>query len=141
MTAQSFVPPTWLLKLSSRAHVMLCRLSGGRLGRTMNGLPVLLLTTTGRKSGKPHTTPIVYLQDEADYIIAPGLVERPDWYLNLKQNPEVTIKIGNETHTVEAREAVAEDRSRLWAKAPAYWNDYQKAAQGELPVIILRLVD
>ena len=119
MTTQTSTPPKWLLRLSSKAHVMLYRLTGGRLGRMMNGLPVLLLTTTGRKSGKPHTRPVVYLQDDVDYVIAPGLIERPDWYLNLKHNPAVVIKIGNETHTAEAKEALAEDRSRLWAKAPA----------------------
>lgn len=135
------MPPTWLLKLSSRSHVFLYRLFGGRFVKTMNGLPVLLLTTTGRKSGVERTTPVVFLRDGEDFIIAPGVRERPDWYLNLKKQSRATIQIGNSARQVRALEVDPEERSRLWKKVPDYWNDYQEKAKSELPLIILRTYD
>jgi deazaflavin-dependent oxidoreductase (nitroreductase family) len=130
-----------MLKLSSKLHVLMYRLSGGRLGKAMNGLPVLLLSTTGRKSGVARTKPVVFLREGEDLIIAPGVLERPDWYLNLKKSPRVTIQIGNSTRQVQAIEADPEERSRLWEKVPEYWRDYQKKAKNELPLIILRAND
>jgi len=132
------IPPLWLLRIFSALHVFIYRLSGGRLGAMMNGLPVLLLTTTGRKSGRPRTLPLVYMRDEADYIIAPGVLERPAWYLNLRAHPQATIQIGTSAIQVNAQEAHGDERRRLWAQAPAYWHDYQKRAKAELPVIILQ---
>lgn len=135
------MPPTVMLKLPSNLHVMMYRLSGGRLGKAMNGLPVLLLTTTGRKSGVARTKPVVFLREGEHLIIAPGVVERPDWYLNLKKTPQATIRIGSATRHVQAVEADPEERSRLWEQVPEYWKDYQKKAKNELPLMILRADD
>ena len=128
----------WLLRIFSSLHVLAYRLSGGRLGRTMNGMPVLLLTTTGRMTGKPRTVPVVYLRDGADYVIMPGVVENPAWLLNLRVNPQARIQVGVSVMPVGAHEANGEERRRLWVRAPAYWHDYQKAAKSEFPFILLR---
>jgi F420H(2)-dependent quinone reductase len=81
-------PPKPILRFFSRIHTWLYRRSNGRRRNVMNGLPVLLLTTFGWQSGQPHTVPVVYLADRDDYLIAPGVVPRPDWYLNLKKAQE-----------------------------------------------------
>ena len=132
------MPLKWMVRLGAGAHVFFCRLSGGAIGKTFNGQPVLLLTSTGRKSGKPHTTPLVYLRDGPNFVVAPGLIHNPAWYLNLKTAPRATIQIGNSTRAIEAEEARPEERSRLWAMAPPYWNDYQKVRADLIPVMVLR---
>jgi F420H(2)-dependent quinone reductase len=132
------VPPMWLLRIFISIHTLFYRLSGGRLGKKMNGMPVLLLTTTGRKTGKQRTVPVVYMSDGDDYVITLGVVERPAWLLNLRAHTPARIQIGSSEFTVEAREASEEEHRRLWARAPVYWHDYQKAAKSEFPFILLR---
>ena len=133
--------PMWLLRIFISIHMLFYRLSGGSLGKTMNGMPVLLLTTTGRKTGKQHTVPVVYLSDGDDYVITLGVVERPAWLLNLRSQPHASIQVGTSRLKVEAREASEEERRRLWALAPAYWHDYQKTAKSEFPFILLRMIE
>ena len=101
-------------------------------------MPVLLMTTTGRKTSKPHKVPVVYLRDGDNYIITLGVAERPDWLLNLRAHPRARIQIGSSEFMVEAREASDEERRRLWALAPAYWHDYQNAAKSEFPFMLLK---
>lgn len=141
MSFQMSVPPRWLLKLSSRIHVFLYHKTSGRVWKSMNGVPVMLLTTTGRKTGNPHTVPVVFLKDDLNYVIAPGVVERPAWYLNLKANPRARIQIGGFSMQVEAAVADNEERHRLWAMVPPYWEAYQKNARGELPLVVLKTQD
>jgi deazaflavin-dependent oxidoreductase (nitroreductase family) len=128
-----------MLRLTTAVHVALYRLSGGRLGATMNGMPVLLLTTRGRRSGLARTVPLVYLRSGTDYVIGAGIRERPAWYLNLCADPRATIQMGVHQLAVDARQAQGDERQRLWAQTPAYWDNYQKRAQGELPMMVLEL--
>lgn len=132
------MPSKWMLRLFSTIHVFLYRLFGGAIGARMNGLPVLLLTTTGRKTGKPRTKPLVYLRDGADYIIAPGILARPDWYLNLQLQPNATIRVGQAKYVISAEEAADETYSKLWELAPPYWHDYRRNYPGQMPLVILR---
>ena len=104
----------------------------------MNGLPVLLLTTTGRKSGSPHTVPLVYLQHGDDYLVAPGVIPRPSWYLNLKKYPQASIQIEARTIPVEAEEVRGPARVSLWATVPEYWKDYERRAGITLPLMLLK---
>jgi len=132
-----------LIELFWNVHPRLYRWSGGRIGRKIWGLPVLLLTTTGRKSGLPRTRALMYLPDgDAFVVIASNLgdARHPLWWLNLKANPEATVLVGREETAVRAREAQGEERERLWAAvvaiAPTY--DAYKAATGrEIPVVVL----
>ena len=83
-------------KIWTRMHVFLYRLTGGRFGSEMRGFKVLLLTTTGRKSGKPRTTPLGYFDHEGGYVIIAsngGLPSNPAWFYNLKANPRVDIQV------------------------------------------------
>ena len=133
-----------LLTALSRAHVVLFRLSGGRLGgRIPSGAPVLLLTTTGRKSGKQRTLPLLYLEDAGRYVVIAsvgGAPKHPAWYLNLLANPGATIEVGRRKLRVTASTASAEERARLWPLTvqmyPGY-EDYQARTSREIPVVIL----
>jgi deazaflavin-dependent oxidoreductase (nitroreductase family) len=125
--------------LNKAIHTWLYRRSGGKLGARRNGLPVLLLTTTGRFSGKLHTTPVVYLADGEDYVIMPGVYARPDWYLNLKAHPQAAIQVGPEQIPVAATITRGYQRDRLWQFAPSYWHDYQAQYRHPLPIISLTL--
>ena len=133
-----------LLTALSRAHVALYRASRGRLGgRISRGAPVLLLTTTGRKSGKRRTTPLLYLEDGGRYVVIAsvgGAPKHPAWYLNLLANPAATIEAGRRNLAVTASTASPEERTRLWPLAvqiyPGY-DDYQAKTTREIPVVIL----
>lgn len=133
-----------VLTLFSRLHVVLYRASGGRIaGRFRKTAPVLLLTTTGRKSGKKRTTPLLYVEESGRYIVVAsvgGAPKHPAWYLNMCANPAATIQIGSRRLAVNAKTASAEERVRLWALAtrmyPQY-DDYQAKTTREIPIVIL----
>ncbi len=130
--------------LFSRVHVFLYRASGGRIGgRFRKTAPVLLLTTTGRKTGKQRTTPLLYVEDGERYAVVAsvgGAPTHPGWYLNLRANPAATIQLGRRTLPVTAETAGPEERARLWASAtrmyPTY-DAYQAKTSREIPVVVL----
>lgn len=125
-------------------HRWLYEVSGGRLGSRLPGqLPVLLLTAEGRKSGRPRTHPLGYLTVEDGYVVVAsnaGEPRQPGWYHNLKSNPEATVQVGSRHANIRAREAVGEERERLWGKiislAPAY-SVYQEQTKRLIPVMVL----
>src|SRR6185437_3204783 len=105
------------LRLIGRLNVPIYRLSGGRLGGKVNDGPVLLLTTTGRKSGEPRTAPILYLAyGEAMILIDTngGNEKLPGWSYNLKAKPQATVEIGRQKTEVSARIAAGAERDQLW---------------------------
>ena len=121
----------------------LYRLSGGRVMGKMGAAPILLLTTTGRTSGRPRTVPLLYLKDDAGFVIVAsfaGAPKHPAWYLNLEANPKVELQVGRERFAGTARRASAGEKLRLWpsliAIYPAY-ADYQKRTTREIPVVIV----
>jgi F420H(2)-dependent quinone reductase len=121
----------------------LYRATGGKLGGTMKGAPILLLTTTGRKSGKRRTTPLLYLRDgDALAVVASegGAPRHPAWFLNLQAEPQVAIEIGRERERRRAREATADERERLWPGLvelyPPYAS-YQTKTTRTIPVVLL----
>ncbi|HLZ55835.1 MAG TPA: nitroreductase family deazaflavin-dependent oxidoreductase [Ktedonosporobacter sp.] len=127
--------------------VLLYRLSGGAIGGRMGKAPLLLLTTTGRKSGKRYTTPVLYLVDGDRWVVVgsyAGAPMHPGWWLNLKANPRAEIEVGRQKVQVTAAQASAEERTRLWPLLtemyPRY-NDYQKKTSREMPVGILTRVE
>jgi deazaflavin-dependent oxidoreductase (nitroreductase family) len=107
-------------------------------------MPVLLLTTTGRRSGKPRTTPLTFFRDGADLVVIAsngGADRPPDWSLNLQQNPHAVVKIGANELTVQARTASPEERERLWVGITATYSGYaryQKKTVRQIPVLMLR---
>jgi proline iminopeptidase len=104
-------------------HVRRYRETGGEVGHIWKeGSTVLLLTTTGRNTGKQSTTPLIYAQDGDRYVIIAshgGAPTHPGWYRNLVKNPEVEVQVGEETMFARARTAEGEERERLWQKAAA----------------------
>jgi deazaflavin-dependent oxidoreductase (nitroreductase family) len=134
----------FLLKLFSRLHVFLYTVSAGRFGGTFRRTaPVLLLTTTGRKSGKRRTTPLLYLADGNRYVVVAsvgGAPTHPAWYLNLRGDPAATIQIGGRLLAVTAETAGPEQRARLWPKVaqmyPGY-DAYQARTTREIPIVVL----
>jgi deazaflavin-dependent oxidoreductase (nitroreductase family) len=125
-------------------HRALFRATGGRLGSSTFGIPTLLLTTTGRKTGQPRTWPLGYMVDGDRLILIAsigGAPKNPAWYLNLRDNPRVTVEVGSDTRPMIAETARGEERRRLWdefvRRHPRY-GDYQKKTTREIPVVILR---
>ncbi len=117
--------------------------SGGRLGKRLVGLPVLLLTTTGRRSGKPRTVPLTYFEDGDDIVLVAsygGGPSNPGWFLNLEAHPQVTVKIGSETRPLQARHATSEERARLWPRVVDGYRGYaayQRRTAREIPLAVL----
>lgn len=134
-----------MMKLFSQFHVALFRLSGGRLGSSMQGLNVGLLTSVGRKSGVLRTKPVAVFEDLGRYVViasAGGKPKNPAWYLNIQANPDVTLELKGQTkkHLI-AGTVEGEERERLWnsivSKQPRF-GEYQKKTQRQIPVVILR---
>lgn len=126
-----------------RVHRWLYQASGGRLGGTMMGMPVLLLRTTGRKSGEVRTSPLMYLPyGKACVVIASnaGEPKHPGWWHNLKADPRAEIQRGGKVVRVVAREAVGEERTRLWAdllRAEKSYAEYEARTTRTIPVVVL----
>ncbi len=133
------------MKVLGTLHRWLYRASGGKLGKTFFGSPILLLTTTGRKTGRSRTWPLTYLQGEGGcFIVAAaygGQPKHPAWYLNLRANPYVAIQHGERTWGMIAEVAQGEERSQLWSRLieayPAY-GEYQRKTDRQIPVVVLR---
>ena len=110
---------------------------------TLVGMPVLLLTTTGRKTGKQRTTPLTFLHDGADLVLIAsngGADRPPDWWLNLQHNPRAVVQVGRGKSTVTARTASADERARLWPVITAAYAGYAKYQQKtirQIPVVLL----
>lgn len=130
------------LKAMFRTHAAVYELSGGRLGAWF-GLPTLLLTFTGRKSGKRYSTPLVYFEDGERYIVvgSDGAARRdPQWWKNLKVNPHGSVRVGRRQMDIVAHLASGEERARLWEAGKGVnpmWAKYQTRTERELPVVVL----
>jgi deazaflavin-dependent oxidoreductase (nitroreductase family) len=133
-----------LLKLFVKGHVWLYQSSGGRRGGTMRGRKILLLTTTGNKSGQARTVPVVpFFEGAETYVIASmgGQPQHPAWYNNLRAKPEVDVQLGSEKW--RARAIVVDDeteRQRLWKQIVAEmpnFGEYQKKTTRVIPVVRL----
>jgi deazaflavin-dependent oxidoreductase (nitroreductase family) len=111
---------------------------GGKVGKA----PVLLLTTTGRKSGEPRTAPVVYLEDGGRISVIntnAGNIKLPAWSLNLDANPEAEIELGRRKLAIRARPAEGEERTELWRKHNeqyAGFDDYKEVLPGDRPITV-----
>ena len=131
------------IRAMGRTHLALYRLSRGRLLGRIAGMPVLLLTTTGRRSGARRTTPLTFFRDGADLVVIAsngGSHRPPAWSLNLQHDPHAVVEIAGETIAVTARTASAEERERLWARITATYAGYaryQERTSRRIPVLLL----
>lgn len=121
------------------------RANGGKVGGMFAGAPLMLLTTTGAKSGKPRVAPLVYTRDGDDYVIIAskgGAPTHPDWYHNILANPAVTVEIGSESFPARATVAEA-DRDRLFDQQAAQmpnFAEYQRNTMRRIPVVVLERI-
>jgi deazaflavin-dependent oxidoreductase (nitroreductase family) len=139
-----------IMRVMSRVNVWLYQRTGGRIGGTWRvgsafprGVPILLLTTKGRKSGEPRTTPLLFLEDGGRQVVVAsqgGLPAHPLWYLNVQADPDVRVQIGPRTTSRRAREATPEERAVLWPRLVALYADfatYQAWTERTIPVVLL----
>jgi F420H(2)-dependent quinone reductase len=133
---------TLIMKWMGRTTTWVYRLSNGKLGGTFQSSPVALLTTTGRKSGEPRVSPLLYLREGGRVILVAsqgGRDTNPMWYLNLKANPKVSVQIKGEVLQLQARDANADERSEYWSKLAAMYptlDDYQAWTDRVIPIVI-----
>lgn len=127
-------------------HVERYRATDGEEGHDWRGTIVLLLTTTGRKSGEPRTMPLIYQPDGDNYVIVAskgGWPNHPLWYLNLLADPNVEVQVKGDRFKARARTAEGEERERLWKLMTATWpqyDEYQAKTDREIPVVVLERV-
>lgn len=124
-------------------NVFLYRLSGGKFGGKVQGLRVLILNTTGRKTGKKRAIPPGYFEHDGSYVIIgsnAGFDTHPSWFHNLKSNPEATIVVNDRQLEVRAKVSGEDERGQLWEKlielSPSYAN-YAKKTSRQIPLVIL----
>jgi F420H(2)-dependent quinone reductase len=140
---QASSPFWWFWERFTDLHTVAYKASHGRIGGTAYGVPVVLLESVGRKSGKRRTHPLLCGQDGDNLVVIAskgGVHQHPAWYLNLMANPETTAWWKGEKRSVRAREATGAERERLWAMMaglyPEYEN-YQRRTDRQIPVVIL----
>jgi len=132
-----------IARVFTAVHEALYRASGGRLGGRVSRMPVLLLTTTGRKTGRSRTTPLTYFEDGDRVIIVAsygGDDRHPAWYLNLTANPQVTVTRGARASGMTARTATAAEKAEWWPRITSTYQgyaDYQKRTTRDIPLVIL----
>jgi deazaflavin-dependent oxidoreductase (nitroreductase family) len=141
MTEQHYTAPD--LALVGANHVAAYRDSGGEVGYLWNGVPTLLLTVAGRRTGRPRTSALIFGRDGADYLVVAsmgGAPMHPKWYLNLQSQPAADIQVRNETIAVTARTATPREKTRLWRIMTGIWPNYeayQARTDREIPVVVL----
>jgi deazaflavin-dependent oxidoreductase (nitroreductase family) len=130
--------------LFGQPHVERYQATDGEEGHIWRkGTTTLLLTTTGRTSGKSYTTPLIYRLDGRNPVVVAsqgGSPAHPDWYLNLVANPDVRVQIKGEKFSARARTAEGEERERLWQSMTDVWPDYegyQRKTDRQIPVVVL----
>ena len=130
------------LKAAFAAHTTIYEISDGRVGAG-SSFPILLLSVTGRKTGKTRTTPLVYFRDGDSYVVvgSDGAARRdPQWWKNLQANPQGRIRMGRDVFPVETRLAEGAERERLWERGKSVnpaWERYEKRTERVLPVVVL----
>jgi deazaflavin-dependent oxidoreductase (nitroreductase family) len=143
------VPSDLALKTMNRLHRIVLGATGGRIGWSAGGMPVIELTTTGRRSGRPRATMLTSPYQEGSMIVIVasrgGDDAHPAWYLNLRDHPEVTVSIGGKpAQRMRAEIADPEERERLWPLVIAdhrNYAGYQRKTKREIPLVLLRPID
>ncbi|MBO0654090.1 nitroreductase family deazaflavin-dependent oxidoreductase [Streptomyces triculaminicus] len=126
-----------------REQVELYESSGGTQGTTMRGMPVIILTSVGARSGKLRKTPLMRVEHQGEYAVVAslgGAPKHPVWYFNLKAHPRVELRDGTVRRDMVAREVEGEEKALWWGRAvEAYpdYDDYQAKTEREIPVFVL----
>jgi deazaflavin-dependent oxidoreductase (nitroreductase family) len=141
MTDANYTQPD--LSLLGDDHIRAYRETGGQTGYIWNGVPTLLLTATGRRTGRPLTSALIFGRDGDDYLVVAskgGAPSHPHWYLNLQANPQANIQVKAAQIAVRARTASDADKPRLWKIMTGVWPNYdvyQSRTDRYIPVVVL----
>jgi deazaflavin-dependent oxidoreductase (nitroreductase family) len=131
------------ITLLGEEHIRRYRETDGEVGYLWNGVPTLLLTTTGRRSGEARTSPLIFARDGDDYLVVAsmgGAPKHPSWYLNLTENPDAEIQVKGDHIPVTARTASDDEKPRLWKIVTEAWPNYdvyQTRTDRVIPVVVL----
>ena len=131
------------ISLIGEEHVRKYRETDGEVGYEWNGAPILLLTTTGRRSGEPRTSALIFGRDGDDYLVVGsmgGAPRHPNWYLNIIANPAAQIQVRGDHIPVTARTASDDEKPRLWRIMTEVWPNYdvyQTRTDRSIPVVVL----
>jgi deazaflavin-dependent oxidoreductase (nitroreductase family) len=129
--------------LFGQEHVRRYLQTDGAEGHDWQGTTVLILTTTGRRSGEPRSTPLIYGKHGEDHVVVAskgGAEEDPAWYMNLSENPEVSVQVRGDRFKARARTATAEEKPDLWRTMSERWpayDEYQRKTVRDIPVVVL----
>jgi deazaflavin-dependent oxidoreductase (nitroreductase family) len=141
VSEDAYRPPD--LDLLGEEHVRRYQETDGEVGYMWNGVPTLLLTTTGRKSGAPRTTPLIHGRDGDDYLVIAstgGAPQHPNWYRNLLADPSAHIQVQARHIDVTARTVDEDEKARLWKIMTDLWPNYdvyQSRTDRVIPVVVL----
>lgn len=135
-----------IFKLFVNTNIAIFRATRGKLGGKMGGQPLILLTTTGKKSGKPRTVPLMSFDDGAGNRVivasAGGSPAHPAWYANLLANPRVSVEVTGRKYEARAEVITGEARARIWktvvALQPRFAAYEKKAGEREIPLVVLK---
>jgi deazaflavin-dependent oxidoreductase (nitroreductase family) len=142
-TVDTMSVATKLARVATGTHAAIYRASKGKVAGSMGGRQVSLLTTTGRRSGKQHTTPVMTFPHPGGLVIVAsngGSDRMPSWYYNLSAHPQVTIQTGAQVRTMTARTASPQEKTQIWpdiVAASSNFGNYQTKTSREIPVVIL----
>ena len=131
------------LTLVGDEHIRRYRETDGEVGHIWNGAPTLLLTTTGRRTGEPRTSALIFGRDGDDYVVVAsmgGAPRHPQWYLNISAQPEADIQVCGDRIPVVGRTAPPSEKRRLWQIVTGIWPNYdvyQSRTDREIPVVVL----
>jgi deazaflavin-dependent oxidoreductase (nitroreductase family) len=131
------------ISLIGDEHVKVYRETNGEQGYLWNGAPILLLTTTGRKSGEARTSALIFGRDGDDLLLVAsqgGAPTHPNWYHNLSANPDVEVQVQGDVFPATARTANDDEKARLWSIMTDVWPNYdayQERTDRAIPVVVL----
>jgi deazaflavin-dependent oxidoreductase (nitroreductase family) len=131
------------ITLLGEEHIRRYRETDGEVGYLWNGVPTLLLTTTGRRSGEARTSPLIFARDGDDYLVVAsmgGAPKHPSWYLNITENPNAEIQVKGDHVPVTARTASDDEKPRLWKIVTEAWPNYdvyQTRTDRVIPLVVL----
>lgn len=124
-------------------HVRRYVATNGEEGYHWQGTTILILTTTGRRSGEQRSSPLIYREHDGNYLVVAskgGSAAPPAWYLNLQADPKVTVQVRGDVFAARARTATPEEKPGFWREMAEVWpayDDYQRKTEREIPVVVL----
>lgn len=135
-------PPRWILKIVTRLHVLLNRISGGRLFNTLGGDEVCFVDMRGAKSGKQYTIPLMYVPWKEGVVLVAsqgGAPKNPVWYYNLKANPDIDVRWREKSWQLRARLASDEEKTSIWPVCDEHYApfaEYRQRTSRNIPIFI-----